>query len=99
MEAVTATEKALAISIDVQHDGPAWTVTGPKSLASWVRQMKRDRPQTPVGLVARVAPAAAPPPASWLADPTGRHELRYWDGTRWTEYVSNRGATGHDPLS
>jgi hypothetical protein len=32
---------------------------------------------------------AAPP--GWHADPSGRHEFRYWDGTRWTEHVSDRG--------
>src|SRR3954470_22825795 len=31
-------------------------------------------------------PTTAPPnqPAAWHADPTGRFEQRYWDGTRWT---------------
>lgn len=34
-------------------------------------------------------PAPLPPgsPAAWMPDPTGRHEHRYWDGTRWTEHV------------
>jgi len=36
--------------------------------------------------------------ASWLADPSGRHELRYWDGTRWTEHVSDKGVTSVDPV-
>jgi uncharacterized protein YxjI len=31
-------------------------------------------------------------PANWYPDPFGRFELRYYDGTRWTEHVSNRGA-------
>jgi len=30
-------------------------------------------------------------PAGWFADPGRRHELRYWDGQRWTEHVSDRG--------
>jgi hypothetical protein len=53
--------------------------------------------------------AAAPPPiaevqpsptvqASWLADPRGRHELRYWDGNHWTEHVSDQGVQGTDPV-
>ena len=25
-------------------------------------------------------------PAAWHPDPYGRHELRYWDGSRWTGY-------------
>ena len=32
----------------------------------------------------------------WAADPLGRHQLRYHDGMRWTESVSNHGATGVD---
>ncbi|MBJ7363224.1 MAG: DUF2510 domain-containing protein, partial [Ilumatobacteraceae bacterium] len=23
-------------------------------------------------------------PAAWHPDPTGRHQLRYWDGQDWT---------------
>jgi hypothetical protein len=30
-------------------------------------------------------------PAAWLADPTGRHELRYWDSREWTNHVSDGG--------
>ena len=26
-------------------------------------------------------------PAGWKADPTGRHQFRYWDGAAWTEAV------------
>lgn len=37
--------------------------------------------------------------ASWLADPTGMHELRYWNGSSWTEHVSDQGTTGQDPLT
>lgn len=36
--------------------------------------------------------------ASWLPDPTGAHELRYWNGSAWTEHVSDQGTTGQDPL-
>lgn len=35
-------------------------------------------------------------PPSWHPDPFGRHELRYWDGVRWTEHVSSRGPQGTD---
>ncbi len=37
-------------------------------------------------------------PAAWLADPTGRNQLRYWDGTLWTEHVSNSGNQAVDSL-
>ncbi len=36
-------------------------------------------------------------PAGWNQDPYGRHELRYFDGTSWTEHVSDGGAQGVDP--
>jgi Protein of unknown function (DUF2510) len=39
------------------------------------------------------AQAATTPsvPAGWYADPAGRFELRYWDGSTWTEHVSRAG--------
>lgn len=37
-------------------------------------------------------------PAGWFADPGRRHELRYWDGQRWTEHVSDHGTQGVDPI-
>jgi hypothetical protein len=36
--------------------------------------------------------------AGWFPDPATRHEYRYWDGTSWTEHVSDRGVVGLDPL-
>jgi uncharacterized RDD family membrane protein YckC len=32
----------------------------------------------------------------WYADPSGRYELRFWDGAAWTIQVSNRGVLGYD---
>lgn len=48
-------------------------------------------------------PASAPwaqagVPAGWFTDPSRRHELRYWDGQRWTEQVSDRGTQAVDPI-
>ncbi len=37
-------------------------------------------------------------PANWYPDPTNRHELRYFDGSAWTNHVSDRGVTGTDPI-
>lgn len=47
-------------------------------------------------------PPPPPPPASpaaWAPDPAGRHELRWWDGSRWTEHISDAGMAGVDPLA
>ncbi|WP_088288674.1 DUF2510 domain-containing protein [Kineosporia sp. A_224] len=35
----------------------------------------------------------------WAADPYGRYELRFWDGTAWTEHVSRHGVQARDPLA
>lgn len=36
--------------------------------------------------------------AAWHPDPTGQHELRYWDGSQWTEHVSDGGVVSTAPL-
>lgn len=44
------------------------------------------------------AAPAATAGASWYADPTSRHELRYWDGRAWTDQVTDQGRQGLDPI-
>jgi Protein of unknown function (DUF2510) len=56
----------------------------------------------PVAAAAPAAPAAAAAsvpttPAGWYPDPSGRYEMRYWDGDKWTEHVSRQGQTYTDP--
>lgn len=36
-------------------------------------------------------------PANWYKDPSGRYELRYWNGTAWTEHVATGGRQSVDP--
>ena len=40
----------------------------------------------------------APYPGGWYADPDGRHQHRYWDGTTWTEHVSDAGVQDVESL-
>jgi hypothetical protein len=61
-------------------------------------------PAAPTAQYQAVAPSAAAPvaaapavPSGWYADPAGRFELRYWDGTTWTEHVSRAGQQFTDP--
>jgi uncharacterized protein YxjI len=35
---------------------------------------------------------------NWHPDPTGRHELRYWDGRAWTDDVSDQGVASKNPV-
>ncbi len=35
----------------------------------------------------------------WLPDPTGRHQLRWWDGGQWTEFVSDKGVQSNDAIA
>ena len=63
----------------------------------------------PVAQPAAQPAAAVPPPpppddanpttAGWYRDQTGRHEYRYWNGSAWTDDVSDHGQTSKDPAS
>ena len=37
------------------------------------------------------AATSAAAPAAWYPDPSKRFELRYWDGSEWTEHVARGG--------
>jgi hypothetical protein len=47
---------------------------------------------------AQETPRGGPKP-DWYADPTGRHEYRYWDGGAWTANVADAGSASLDPLA
>jgi hypothetical protein len=49
-------------------------------------------------LLRKQKPPAVVVPAGWLADPTRRHESRFWDGRQWTAAVFDGGQSGTDPL-
>ncbi len=51
-------------------------------------------PSTP-SVASSVGDAVAP--AAWYPDPSKRYELRYWNGTAWTEHVSRAGQQFTDP--
>ncbi|MBE7187081.1 DUF2510 domain-containing protein [Jatrophihabitans endophyticus] len=34
----------------------------------------------------------------WHPDPTGRHQVRYFDGSAWTEHVGDNGTQSRDPI-
>ena len=53
---------------------------------------------TPAGRAGGAVGPAAASPAGWHPDPAGRHEHRYWNGSRWTEHAADAGVAVVDPL-
>jgi Protein of unknown function (DUF2510) len=41
---------------------------------------------------------SASAPVGWYPDPARQHQLRYWDGDRWTEHVWDAGSQSQDLL-
>jgi hypothetical protein len=37
-------------------------------------------------------------PAGWQPDPSGQHQFRWWDGTRWTEQTWSQAPAGAGPV-
>lgn len=53
----------------------------------------------PAASLPMAAPAMQPPvEGRWHPDPTGRHQLRWWDGQVWTERVMDGDTETVDPL-
>jgi Protein of unknown function (DUF2510) len=82
--------------------------TGTSEPAGWgtAPESSTTAPGTSVGsTAAATAPTQAatrPPstpavPPGWYTDPSERYELRYWDGSAWTEHVSRAGQQYRDP--
>jgi len=47
--------------------------------------------------VTETTSSSAVAPSAWYADPSNRFELRYWDGSEWTEHVARGGQQFTDP--
>ena len=92
-------------------DEPAGWATAPDetvdtaaeaSIADLAAQVSEPEPAVAEPVAAEPVVEAAPAaesavPAGWYADPSGRFELRYWDGAAWTEHVSRAGQQFTDP--
>ncbi len=77
-------EAAPAAEQPAQEGGAGW---GMQSAAS----------ETTANTEPSSAASSAAAPAGWYADPSGRFELRYWNGDKWTEHVSRAGQQSTDP--
>jgi len=93
-----------AIDVTVPPGGVRVSWRSP-STAFQKGKMEVAAPGDPAAATGRVGvggPPGAPPvaagaaPAGWLADPSGKHQLRYWDGAAWTAHVSDGGVVSED---
>ena len=76
--------------------GPTESIPGPQAASMTTGVGTEDeRSSTSVGMPAGNTPR---PTAQWAADPYGRHELRWFDGIRWTEHAADGGAVVVDPI-
>lgn len=50
----------------------------------------------PAAAVPAPVAASQPTETGWHSDPRGEHELRYWDGSQWTNHVSDGGVQSTD---
>lgn len=76
--------------------GPAGTVAMPAAPASVPAPAS-----APTAAGSTPATLAQPtnPAAGWYSDPAGHHQLRYWNGSTWTEHISDNGTPGTDTLA
>jgi hypothetical protein len=81
---------------------------GASEPAGWATSPESSTSTTPTSVGTTAAATAptqvttSPPttptvPPGWYTDPAGRYELRYWDGSAWTEHVSRAGQQYRDP--
>jgi hypothetical protein len=99
--------------VQITYDGAAWfhafiRHSGSVGVAPHPG-MKAEELQTVAGPLSSAAPQSSPAPsatasvgapsvpANWYPDPSKRYELRYWNGSAWTEHVASGGVQSVDP--
>ena len=100
---ITAFARRAAVTAQVANTAAtAAAVNAPTTSATWGATTATTSASTPVvtsaintSVASSVGDAAAP--ANWYPDPAGRFELRYWNGSAWTEHVSRNGQQSIDP--
>jgi hypothetical protein len=90
-------EAAVATAAVAEPILPASTPAAEPAAAVAAEPVAPAEPVAAAEPVAQQAQQAAVAPAGWYADPSGRYELRYWDGSQWTEHVSRAGQQFTDP--
>ena len=89
-----------ASSDDPVTEAPGWaasTTTEAAAPTDFAPSAPAAAAPADAGAMGAAASAAGAAPAGWYADPSSRFELRYWDGSQWTEHVSRAGQQYTDP--
>ncbi len=103
---VSTPESADTSPADGSHpvnEAPGWATGASSSSADSAASAPEvaSTPSTPAETATATTGSAASDagaaPAGWYADPSSRFELRYWDGSQWTEHVSRGGQQHTDP--
>jgi hypothetical protein len=95
IETPAAESPAPATPVSVQ---PATPITEPQTLTPHAPFSPGAATRPGVAAPAPMPPVAPAVPEQWAADPTGRHQHRWWNGTVWTEHVADNGVSSVDPL-
>jgi hypothetical protein len=82
-------------AIDVQVPPQGVRVSWRSPTAAFAKgHMTIEAPGTEPFAVAALPTGA--PPGAWHPDPSGRHQLRWWDGAAWTADVCDNGVVTRD---
>jgi hypothetical protein len=71
-------------------------VSVPAYWVVYLLQSHAARKQPPWSAVSSPPGVATP---VWAPDPSGRHQVRFWDGQCWTDSVADDGQVSKDPLN
>jgi Protein of unknown function (DUF2510) len=88
----TARGRLAAANAELNHLRPEYA-----RLHQWIAGSRASTasPAAPAAQTEGLDGPTAPP--QWSPDPSGRHQLRYWDGTSWSHHVADGGLAGTDP--
>ncbi len=88
--------------VQIVSDGDSWihafvrragTAPQPKATVAGTGSPLSPAPSSTSGNTSAVS---ANTPANWYPDPSKRYELRYWNGSAWTEHVATGGVQSTD---
>jgi hypothetical protein len=85
-----AVDKTKCVVTVIWPNGAQLKMEAAAAAHQWGEQMAR--------AINDISGLSAQPGPQWAADPSGRHQVRYYNGWAWTEHVSDNGAPGVDPL-